>query len=142
MPFLGFDHIDTRVRSIKSVEPFYDRLLPALGLTEKRLAFVDANGEWHDADAGRYNTVEYYEPPQAGRAAFFIGFIEDAAMQPVGTRIAFRIAAGELDRWLKDLKTIGGCKIELSEEPVDYPAIFFEDPSGTKLELVARKPRP
>jgi len=50
MPFLGFDHIDTRVRSIQSVEPFYDRLLPALGLTEKRHAFVDDGGDWHDAD--------------------------------------------------------------------------------------------
>lgn len=141
MPFLGFDHIDARVRSIKSVEPFYDRLLPALGLTDKHLAFVDANGDWHDADAGNYNAAEYHEPAAASRASFFIGFIEDAAMQPVGTRIAFRIAPTELDRWREELKAMGACNIEPSEDPVEYPALFFEDPGGTKLELVARKPR-
>ncbi len=142
MAFLGFDHIDTRVRSVRKVESFYDRLLPALGLTEKRYAFVDADGQWHDADAQRYNAVEYHEPPQAGRAAFFIGFIEDAGMQPVRTRIAFRVAASELGRWGEDLTVMGACNLELSDEPAEYPAIFFEDPVGTKLELVARKPQP
>jgi hypothetical protein len=141
MAFLGFDHIDTRVRSVKSVEPFYDRLLPALGLTEKNYAFVDQQGDWHEAEAGRYNAVEYHEPAQPGRAAFFIGFIEDAAMQPVGTRIAFRVAASELGHWHEDLRGMQARNIELSAEPDDYPAIFFEDPAGTKLELVARKPR-
>ena len=141
MPFLGFDHIDTRVQSVKSVEPFYDRLMPALGLTKKNYAFVDERGDWHDADAGRYNAVEYHEPPQGGsRATFFIGFIEDAA-RAGGTRIALRVAREDLDRWQRDLAEMGARNIELSEDPNEYPAIFFEDPTGTKLELVARKPR-
>ena len=62
MAFLGFDHIDTRVRSLAAVEGFYDRLMPKLGLTRKRLAHVDARGDWHDVSEERpYNTVEYAE---------------------------------------------------------------------------------
>ena len=141
MPFGGFDHIDTRVQSVKSVEPFYDRLMPALGLPNKNYAFVDERGDWHDADATRYNAVEYREPPQSGRAVFFIGFIEDG--KPAGgTRIAFRMAQEDLDRWERELPDFGACNIEPSAEPENYPAIFFEDPAGTKLEFVARKPRP
>jgi hypothetical protein len=44
--FLGFDHIDTRVTSVAAVEPFYDQLMPMLGLSRKHYAFVDPQGEW------------------------------------------------------------------------------------------------
>lgn len=141
MASLGFDHVDTRVRSVKSVEPFYDRLMPALGMTEKTYSFLDAQGNWDKADATRYNIIEYYEPPQDDRASYFIGFIEDPHMQPVGTRIAFRIAPNTLDDWLKRLEEMGARNIERSQDPVGYPAIFFEDPAGTKLEVVGRLPR-
>ncbi|MBV9403236.1 MAG: hypothetical protein JO018_05860 [Candidatus Eremiobacteraeota bacterium] len=136
---MGFDHVDTRVRSVKSVEGFYDRLMPALGMTEKTYSLIDAEGNWVKADATRYNIIEYYEPEQAGRVGCFMGFIEDAQMQPVGTRIAFRIAPGQLDEWRKRLQEFGARNIELSESPQEYPAIFFEDPAGTKLELLGRK---
>jgi len=139
MAFLGFDHVDARVRSVKSVEGFYDRLMPALGMTEKTYSLIDAEGNWVKADATRYNIIEYYEPEQAGRVACFMGFIEDTQMQPVGTRIAFRVAPGELDEWMKRLQEFGARNIELSENPQEYPAIFFEDPAGTKLELLGRK---
>jgi len=139
MAFLGFDHIDTRVQSVKSVEPFYDQLMPALGLTMKTYSYIDAQGNWEKADATRYNIFEYSEPDRADRPACFIGFIEDPQMQPVGTRIAFRIAPGQLDEWLKRLRDMGARNIELSEDPEQYPAIFFEDPAGTKLEVLGRE---
>lgn len=139
--FLGIDHIDTRVRSIKAVEPFYDELMAVLGLPRKRYSHVDTAGDWHEASSERpYNTVEYYEPNARGAVSRFVGFIEDAGMQPTRTRIAFR-APSPLDRkfWMSLLQRIGAQRIEPSASE-DYPAIFFEDPSGTKLEVCARKP--
>jgi hypothetical protein len=140
-PFLGFDHIDARVRSVKAVEQFYDTLMPELGLPKKRHAHVDAQGEWHEASDERpYNTIEYYEEASADKTSFFIGFSEDVGMQPTLTRIAFRIAsAGDLDRWRSLLVSIGAVNIEDSASQ-EYPAIFFEDAAGTKLEICARPP--
>lgn len=140
--FIGFDHVDTRVRSLKAVEKFYDALMPELGLSRKSRAYVDEQGDWGDGTDERYNAVEYHEPEVAGRAALFIGFIEDPAMLPSFTRIAFRIASrGELDRWRTLLTSIGAVRIEDSASE-EYPAIFFEDPAGTKLEVCARLPSP
>lgn len=137
MAFLGFDHIDTRVRSLAAVEEFYDLLMPKLGLTRKRFAHVDARGDWHDVSEERpYNTVEYAEE-STGSPARFIGFIEDPTMQPVATRIAFRVPRGSVAEWETTLRSIGAQHIELSADPETYPAIFFEDASGTRLELHA-----
>ena len=141
--FHGFDHVDTRVRSLRAVEAFYDRLMPELGLTRKRLAYVDPAGEWDEpSETKPYNAVEYYEPEVSGGVCCFIGFIEDPAMVPTLTRIAFRVAsAQDLDRWHEVLRSIGAANIEPSAS-AEYPAIFFEDPAGTKLEVVARHPAP
>ncbi len=138
--FLGFDHIDTRVRSLKAVEAFYDRLMPELGLPRKRTAHVDERGDWHEPSLDSpYNAVEYYEPKASGKVGFFIGLIEDTKMTPTLTRIAFRVAGPEeLQRWHELLTTIGACNVEWSASQ-EYPAIFFEDAAGTKLELVARR---
>ena len=139
--FLGFDHIDTRVRSVRAVEAFYDRLMPELGLPEKRLAHVDESGEWHEpSDARPYNTVEYYESVRPGKVGCFIGFIEDKQLIPTSTRIAFRVPSSALDHWHSLLGSMGAANIEWSAS-AEYPAIFFEDPAGTKLELVARRPK-
>ncbi len=139
--FLGFDHIDTRVPSLAAVEPFYDRLMPALGLPRKRLANEIADGDWNYLEGGGpHNVAEYYEERRSGRTAFFIGFIEDAAMRTTKTRIAFRIGSPEhMDKWFELLTAIGALNIERSAS-ADYPAIFFEDPAGTKLEVVSRLP--
>lgn len=138
--FGGFDHIDCRVRSLAAVEPFYDALMPELGLPEKRFSHVDHTGEWHAASKSRpYNTVEYFEAPGQGRATFFIGFIERPDHQPGDTRIAFRAAREDLEELEGFLERIGAVNIERSEDMKTYPAIFFEDPAGTKLEIVARE---
>jgi hypothetical protein len=138
--FHGFDHIDVRVKSLPAVEPFYDALLAEIGLPRKRRSHVDAGGEWHDADDARpYNVAEYYEEVAPGKVAFFIGIIEDRAMQPTKTRIAFRLSSrAALDRMSMRLKELGARNLELSEDMEGYPAIFFEDAVGTRLELCAR----
>jgi catechol 2,3-dioxygenase-like lactoylglutathione lyase family enzyme len=140
--FLGFDHIDLRVRSLAAVEKFYDGLLPKLGLTRKKYSHVDAGGEWHEpSDDKPYNAAEYYEELESGAAAFFIGVIEDDAMHPTATRVAFRVASrADLDVWERDLASIGAVRVEPSADMESYPALFFEDSAGTKLELCARRP--
>ena len=140
--FLGFDHIDLRVRSLSAVEKFYDALLPKLGLTRKKYSHVDTGGEWHEpSDDKPYNAAEYYEEPKSGSAAFFIGIIEDPAMRPTATRVAFRLASrSDLDMWERELASIGAVRIEPSPDMESYPALFFEDNAGSRLELCARRP--
>ena len=140
--FLGFDHIDTRVSSLPKVEAFYDKLMPLLGFTRKKLNYVDENNNWSvPKDDGTYNTAEYFTPVSDHEASFFIGFIERPDTPPVWTRIAFRVEDVTDSEWLTILREIGAQKIEVSEDMSVYPAIFFEDPAGTKLEIVSRRAR-
>jgi catechol 2,3-dioxygenase-like lactoylglutathione lyase family enzyme len=138
--FHGFDHIDVRVKSLPAVEEFYDALLAEIGLPRKRRSYVDADGEWHEADDARpYNVAEYYEEAVPGKVSFFIGIIEDRAMQPTKTRIAFRLPSrAALDHMSARLHELGAHKVELSEDMAGYPAVFFEDAVGTRLELCSR----
>jgi catechol 2,3-dioxygenase-like lactoylglutathione lyase family enzyme len=141
--FLGFDHVDVRVRSLAAVEPFYDALLPELGLTVKTYSFVGAAGDWHDAKlGGAYNAVEYWEPAKPRDQGRFIGFIDDPDMLPVRTRIAFLVES-ELDvrSFGARLREIGARNVEFEYPPGDErPAVFFSDPAGTLLEICARGP--
>lgn len=138
--FLGFDHLDTRVKSLLSVEKFYDLLMPVLGFPRKRYVFIDGE-EWNEVTSTDiYNAVEYLEAKTQGKVLAFMGIIEDIHMQPTMTRIAFRAAdASRIEEWARFLREIGAQNVELSEEMETYPAVFFEDPAGTKLEICARQ---
>ena len=141
--FAGFDHLDVRVLSLAAVEPFFDRLMPLLGLSRKSYALV-AGDEWTDlAEGGKHNAVEYFEPRVAGRTARFIGFIEDPQQRASATRIAFA-AAGPFDAasWIERLRGLGARAVEPSADLETYPAVFFEDPGGTKFEICARRAAP
>lgn len=134
--FLGFDHIDCRVRSLSAVEAFYDDLMPVVGLTEKRYAYLDHAGEWHkEYDA--YNVVEYYEPEHPTKPRRFMGLIESPLHRNNDTRIAFRVTLDQLELLSALIHRLGAQNIETSDDP-DYRAIFFEDPAGTKLEFIGR----
>jgi catechol 2,3-dioxygenase-like lactoylglutathione lyase family enzyme len=137
--FAGFDHIDVRVRSLADVESFYDALMPLLGLPRKSYALVEGD-EWTTlAGPGGHNAVEYFEPLVVGRTAHFIGFIEDPNHRAPATRIAFRAAAPfDAAGWLERLRALGARAVEPSFDLEAYPAVFFEDPAGTKLEICAR----
>lgn len=139
--FQGYDHIDCRVRSLAAVEAFYDRLMPELGLPEKRRSFVDAAGDWHDVPENEeHNTVEYYEPARSDRARFFMGLIERADHVAGLTRIAFRVSPERLLELEALLPQLGALAVERHADMAAYPAVFFEDPDGAKLEIVARLP--
>ncbi len=134
--FLGFDHVDCRVRSLAAVESFYDDLMPALGLTEKRYAYIDPEGEWH-REFDSYNAVEYYEPEHPTKPRRFFGVIENPLHRTNDTRIAFRVSYHRLPALVALLARVEAQNVEPSGDE-SYPAIFFEDPSGTKLELIGR----
>ena len=138
--FEGFDHIDCRVRSLAAVESFYDALMPELGLPQKGFAYVDDHGEWHEISGEHaYNAIEFFERPQPGRTPFFFGVIERADHETGLTRVAFRLERARMLELADRLEPMGARRVERSEDPA-YPAVFFEDPLGTKLELVARRP--
>jgi hypothetical protein len=140
MAFQGFDHIDLRVPVLGVVEAFYDAFLPRLGLTRKKYAWVEFGGSsWNDATPERYNTVEYYEEGVDGRLPHFIGIIEETSAQAARGRIAFAVDADTLDEWERFLSEIGAREIERGDP--DYPALFFTDPLGTRLEVCARRLR-
>jgi catechol 2,3-dioxygenase-like lactoylglutathione lyase family enzyme len=130
-PFAGFDHIDLRVRSIAAARPLYDALMPALGLVE--IAVTD--------------TVSYYEPVHApGSARRFFELNEDPGHAANAIRIAFRAeSAADVDR-LAEVARAAGAHIIEGPEIVGYAtddtyyAVFFEDASGNRLEIVYRKP--
>jgi catechol 2,3-dioxygenase-like lactoylglutathione lyase family enzyme len=142
MPYLGIDHVDLRVPALGAVESFYDALLTRLGLTRKKYSFVTFGGEsWHDATAERYNAVEWFEEHVHGRPVPFFGVIEEEGAAPAHGRIAFAVAKDSLDEWARVLPDIGAREIERSDDEA-YPALFFTDPLGTRLEVCARPPRP
>ena len=141
MQLLGLDHADIRVPSLRAVEAFYDALLPKLGLSRKMASHVDAaDGEWYPVDEHRpCNAIEYATPVQAGTPGWFVGFIEDARATPSLTRIAFALdAEGDLADLNALLTACDAIKLEWSRTS-DYPAIFFEDPVGTRLEICVRR---
>ncbi|MBD5604156.1 MAG: hypothetical protein IAI48_03575 [Candidatus Eremiobacteraeota bacterium] len=142
--FLGFDHIDLRVASLDAVEAFYVALLPALGLVRRVESFVDRGGVWRKPRAGeRYNVIEYSEELGNAGPPRFLGIVEDAGMIPVESRVAFAVATPQDVRaWASRLAEIGACNVEFEDDFDAYPAVFFEDPAGTRLELCARRNRP
>lgn len=140
--FLGFDHIDARVPSLAAVEGFYDRVMPTLGFERSHYAHVSAAGEWSDVDDDHpANAKEYYEIVEPGAVALFMGVIEDRSMQPTRTRIAFRVGSrDDLPAWEVRLREWGAKNVEWCADMDAYPALFFEDPVGTRLELCCRNP--
>lgn len=140
MAFLGIDHIDVRVPSLAAVEAFYAELLRELGLTRMSYANVAHGGAaWTDGTPENHNAVEFYEENTGGRPPRFLGIIEEADAEPSRSRIAFAVAPETLGAWEALLARIGAVQIERNDEEW-YPAVFFADPVGTRLEVCARRP--
>jgi catechol 2,3-dioxygenase-like lactoylglutathione lyase family enzyme len=124
-----FGHIDLRVRSVDEALPFYERLLPELGFTER-----DVEREWK----------VFGVPGEEPEAAFF-AFIESGSHEPGESRIAFWVSArSEVDRLAEVVRAAGGRDVsgpkEMDYSP-GYYAVFFEDPSGNLLEVYTRAGR-
>ena len=120
-----FDHIDLRVKDMKTAERFYEQVLPAIGFTRK------STGEWIS-----------FEAEGEGKPEFF-GFTQEPKHRPNGTRIAFWAdSRKEVDRVADVVRRAGGRVPEGPEFCLDYTpdyyAFFFEDPDGNKLEICHR----
>ena len=131
MPFEGFDHVDARVRDLAGARPFYDAVMPALGLS-RVVAYETA--------------VEYYEPEQSGISRRFFGIHVARDHAPNATRLAFAASGrAEVDRLAAVVRAAGGRAVEGPEDAYDYEpyyAVFFEDPDGNKLEVCHRPGSP
>jgi predicted enzyme related to lactoylglutathione lyase len=120
-----FDHIDLRVRSLSEARPFYEALLPALGFTR-------------DASIEGWLT---YEASGTDGAQEFFGVTESPRHVANECRVAFWAESlSEVDRLAHIVVQAGARNVEgpLYEEP-QYYAVFFEDPSGNRLEICYRK---
>jgi predicted enzyme related to lactoylglutathione lyase len=119
-----YDHIDLRVRSLAEVRRFYETLLPSLGFAEE----VEIEG-W----------LQYQAKSPDGAAEFF-GIMESPTHQANECRVAFWAETmADVDRLAAIAAEAGAKNIEgpAFEEP-DYYAVFFEDPSGNRLEICHR----
>ena len=79
-----------------------------------------------------------------GSCAEFFGFTEEREHQPNGNRIAFWAEnRTDVERVAEIVRQAGGLNLEGPQlwreySPVYY-AVFFEDPSGNKLEVCCRQ---
>jgi len=108
-------HIDLRVADLAAAEAFYDRLLPQLGYTER---FHSDTWKVWAAAKDQYFAITHGDDhtPNENRIAFVVGSREevDAVAELVS------VAAKEMPYSL------------------GYYAVFFEDPSGNRLEVYIR----
>jgi catechol-2,3-dioxygenase len=62
-------------------------------------------------------------------------------MDATATRLAFALdSEADLAAVEALVRAAGGRVVEFSSD-AGYPALFFEDPLGTRLEICARRPR-
>jgi catechol-2,3-dioxygenase len=120
-----FDHVDLRVRSLSEARPFYEVLLPALGFT--RDAKIE---EWLQ-----------FEAAGTDAALEFFGVTESPNHVANECRIAFRTdTIREVDRLAVIAVQAGARNVEgPAYEDAHYYAVFFEDPSGNRLEICYRE---
>ena len=122
-----FDHVDLRVRSLAEARPFYEVLLPALGFTRD----VKIEG-WLQ-----------YEAAGTDGATEFVGITESPPHVANECRIAFRAdSMREVDRLAAIAVQAGARNVEgpaYEDEDALYYAVFFEDPSGNRLEICYRE---
>ena len=123
-----FNHIDLRVRNFGDATEFYREFLPAVGFSEP----------WTGEEWIGSSTSEAF-PSKA-----LFGFTEDPEHQPNGTRIAFWVSSpAEVDRVAGIIQRAGAKNVEgplfNPEYDETYYAVFFEDPSGNRLEVVYRQ---
>lgn len=118
-----FGHIDLRVRDLESAYLFYSKMLPELGF----------KNEWRGE-----NSFSFLAEGKFPKLTWF-GVIEDRNHLPNATRLAFAVGSiDEVDRLAGIIRSAGALNLEGPEnEPYMriYYVIFFDDPSGNKLEV-------
>jgi predicted enzyme related to lactoylglutathione lyase len=124
-----YDHIDLRVRSLAEARPFYEILLPALGFTR---------------DVGIESWLQF-EAAGRDRTPEFFGVTESARHVANECRVAFWAdSISDVDRLAEIVVRAGARNVEGPgyDEGPGYYAVFFEDPSGNRLEIFHRTEEP
>lgn len=122
-----FSHIDLRVNNMRESLPFYEALLPVVGFTR---AFHGP--QW-----------KVFAAEGALPSAAYFAITEDAAHKPSTNRIAFWAKSREdVDRLADVVRKAGGQITDgpelFSEVSPSYYAVYFEDPSGNRFEILHR----
>lgn len=120
-----FDHVDLRVRSLAGARPFYEALLPALGFTR---------------DAKVEGWLQFEAAGTDGAPEFF-GVTESPRHVANECRVAFWAdSIHAVDRLAAIAVQVGARNVEgPAYEDAHYYAVFFEDPSGNRLEICYRE---
>ena len=127
-----FDHIDLRVPSLSQARHFYEVLLPALGFTREE----------------KIEGWLQYEAPDTEGASEFFGVTESARHVANESRIAFWAESVEDVNRLAQIATQAGARnvegpMYNVQGPMytdeNYYAVFFEDPTGNRLEICYRE---
>jgi len=122
-----FGHIDLRVNDIEAAMTFYSAVLPTMGFTR----------EYHGSEW----KVFAAEGELPGAAYFAV--TEDPNHQPNANRIAFwaenREKVDQIAATLAEAgaRITGGPQVFPEYSP-SYYAVYFEDPSGNRFEVVHR----
>lgn len=122
-----FNHVDLRVADEAEALRFYEALLPRLGFKGTR-----------HGDGWRVFAAEGPFP-----SAAYFGFTEQKDHRPNANRVAFWVgSAAEVDQLAEVAKSAGARNVSgpkpMPEYSSTYYAVFFEDPSGNKLEICFR----
>ena len=113
------------MRSLSEARPFYEVLVPALGFTR---------------DAKIEGWLQYEAAGTDGATEFF-GVTESPAHVANESRVAFWAdSTHEVDRLAAIAVQAGARNVEgPAYEEAHYYAVFFEDPSGNRLEICYRE---
>jgi hypothetical protein len=121
---------------LPQVERFYDALLPALGLSRKTESHVDTNGERRTVDARHpRNAIEYSTPSRLERRAGSSALARRPAWSRPGRVSPSPPTAKAALRDSRRSCATCGRVVEWSDDD-DYPALFFEDPVGTRSDVM------
>lgn len=121
-----FGHVDLRVSSMADALPFFERLLPELGFTQR-----------YDGPEWKVFATEDELP-----AAAYFAIVESAGHVSGESRIAFWAGdRAEVDRIAEVVVAAGGRDVSGPQEMPygpDYYAVYFSDPSGNRFEVYHR----
>jgi catechol 2,3-dioxygenase-like lactoylglutathione lyase family enzyme len=136
------DHIQITVKDMSIAEPFYDKLLPALGFDiQNKVSAVIKEHEFHVVEYSHPRLAFAITSPRSAFAGDAVHRRRPGALHHLAFKAESRV---EVDRLHTELKRIGATIVSVPREypeytPPGYYAFFFKDPEGIKYEIVCTK---
>lgn len=130
-------HVQITVRDMAVSVPFYDRLMPRLGLQRRTESTIES----HALHVVEYSTPRFafaISSPRASVAGERLHRRRPGSLH----HLAFRAdSRAEVDRLYGELRQIGATIVSPPRAyaeyvPPGYYAVFFKDPDGIKYEIV------